>query len=229
MSAGDRTLWSELKALYTQLNTEREKFSMSTVEVPENSESLMKASSIEDLSNAIQAMTSNDQLKDIADTSSISIPNQNDQIRYTPVSLLSNKITAIGDVTPCTLCFGTTFHGTSFFGTAASKNTSGFFSSTASRNLSGFYKTNFFQSNFYNTTDSNNRSNFYNTTASNNRSNFFTDTSSSNAASFWKPAHGCNNFFTSNFFSTTASRNSSFFTTTAQSFRSFMANVNGKV
>ena len=28
MSAGDRTLWSELKALYTQLNTEREKFSM---------------------------------------------------------------------------------------------------------------------------------------------------------------------------------------------------------
>ena len=217
MSAGDRTLWSELKALYTQLNTEREKFSMSTVEVPENSESLMKASSIEDLSNAIQAMTSNDQLKDIADTSSISIPNQNDQIRYTPVSLLSNKITAIGDVTPCTLCFGTTFHGTSFFGTAASKNTSGFFSSTASRNLSGFYTTNFFQSNFYNTT------------ASNNRSNFYTDTSSSNAASFWKPAHGCTSFFTSNFFSTTASRNSSFFTTTAQSFRSFMANVNGKV
>ena len=217
MSAGDRTLWSELKALYTQLNTEREKFSMSTVEVPENSESLMKASSIEDLSNAIQAMTSNDQLKDIADTSSISIPNQNDQIRYTPVSLLSNKITAIGDVTPCTLCFGTTFHGTSFFGTAASRNTSGFFSSTASRNLSGFYTTNFFQSNFYNTT------------ASNNRSNFYTDTSSSNAASFWKPAHGCTSFFTSNFFSTTASRNSSFFTTTAQSFRSFMANVNGKV
>ena len=203
MSAGDRTLWSELKALYTQLNTEREKFSISTVTVPENSGSLMEASSIRDLSNAIQAMTSNDQLRDVADTSTIPIPNQNDQIRYTPISLLSDKITAIGEVTPCNLCFGTTFNSSTFFGTTANRNLSSFYrpnfySTTASRNSSGFFESNFFR-----------------TTASRNSSGFYTDTSSSNGASFWKPAHGCSNFFGSGFYSTTASKNSSSFYTSA--------------
>ena len=202
MSTGDKTLWSELKALYTQLNTEREKFSISTITVPENSGSIMKASSIKDLSNAIQAMTSNDQLRDVADTSTIQIPNQNDQIRYTPISLLSDKITAIGEVTPCNVCFGTTFNSSTFFG------------SSANRNSSSFYRPN-----FYSTTASNNRSNFFqsnhfNTTASRCGS-FFTNTSSSNGTSFWKPAHGCSNFNGSGFYSTTASKNSSSFYTSA--------------
>ena len=219
MSTGDKTLWSELKALYTQLNTEREKFSISTITVPENSGSIMKASSIKDLSNAIQAMTSNDQLRDVADTSTIQIPNQNDQIRYTPISLLSDKITAIGEVTPCNVCFGTTFNSSTFFGSSANRNSSSFYrpnfySTTASNNRS-----NFFQSNHFNTTASNNRSNFfqsnhYNTTASRCGS-FFTNTSSSNGTSFWKPAHGCSNFNGSGFYSTTASKNSSSFYTSA--------------
>lgn len=207
MSTGDKTLWSELKALYTQLNTEREKFSISTVTVPENSGSIMKASSIKDLSNAIQAMTSNDQLRDVADTSTIPIPNQNDQIRYTPISLLSDKITAIGEVTPCNLCFGTTFNGSNFFGSSANRNTSSFYrpnfySTTASRNSSNFFRQDFFQTNFFNTTASRCRS-------------FFTDTSSSNGTSFWKPAHGCNNFNGSGFYSSTANRCRGFYTSAA--------------
>lgn len=228
MSTGDKTLWSELKALYTQLNTEREKFSISTVTVPENSGSLMEASSIRDLSNAIQAMTSNDQLRDVADTSTIPIPNQNDQIRYTPISLLSDKITAIGEVTPCNLCFGTTFNSSTFFGSIANRNTSSFFSTTA-QTCSGFY-TSTGQScrGFFSTTASSNTSNFFTTTASSNSSSFFTDTSSSNGASFWKPSHGCTNFFGSGFYSSTASRCRGFYVSTASSCRNtFYGSIQG--
>ena len=190
-------IWEDIKNLYNLLNVERERFSMTTVSVPSNKDSLTEIADITDLKSQIQAMTSNGYVGSVASTSGVTVPSRGALLTPTPFTQMQTIIENISAVN------GANF--SSFFSSAANANGtnfSSFFSSAASKNgtnFSSFNGTNF--SRFFSSGASANGTNFgsfFSSGAqanSGNFSGFFSSTSSSNGASFWSSGFANRSFF----------------------------------
>lgn len=102
-----KILWDELKTLYTELNTQRKKFQMSTVTVPSKENEQTKVTDISDLKDAIQAMTAHAQIGNEASTTSVIVPDQYSQMRQTPITQMRTVINRISNLS---------FNGSNFSG-----------------------------------------------------------------------------------------------------------------
>lgn len=102
-----KILWNELKTLYTELNTQRKKFQMSTVAVPSKENEQTKVTDISDLKDAIQAMTAHAQIGNEASTTSVIVPDQYSQMRQTPITQMRTVINRISNLS---------FNGSNFSG-----------------------------------------------------------------------------------------------------------------
>ena len=102
-----KILWNDLKTLYTELNAQRTKFKMSTISVPSKEGDQTKVSDITTLKDAIQTMTSHNQIGSEASTTSVIIPDQYSQMRTTPITQMRTVINRISNLS---------FNGTNFNG-----------------------------------------------------------------------------------------------------------------
>lgn len=127
-----KVLWDDLKILYTELNAQRTKFKMSTITVPSKEEEQTKVSDIATLKDAIQTMTSHNQIGSEASTSSVITPDQYSQMRTTPITQMRTVINRISNLS---------FKGTNFGGHNGgfrSVNAAGYDGSFRSLNAAGF-------------------------------------------------------------------------------------------
>ena len=93
-----KILWDDLKALYTELNTQRQKFQMNTINVPSNQNQQTRTSDISTLKDAIQSMSSHNQIGDNASTASVIVPDQYSQMRQTPITQMQTVINRISQL-----------------------------------------------------------------------------------------------------------------------------------
>lgn len=94
-----KILWNDLKTLYNELNTQRQKFQMDTVTVPSKESQQTKTTDITTLKNAIEAMTSHTQIGSEASTTSVIVPDQYGQMRQTPITQMRTVINRISNLT----------------------------------------------------------------------------------------------------------------------------------
>ena len=93
-----KILWDDLKALYIELNTQRQKFQMNTINVPSNQNQQTRTSDISTLKDAIQSMSSHNQIGDNASTASVIVPDQYSQMRQTPITQKQTVINRISQL-----------------------------------------------------------------------------------------------------------------------------------
>ena len=158
-----KILWDDLKALYTELNTQRQKFQMNTINVPSNQNQQTRTSDISTLKDAIQSMSSHNQIGDNASTASVVVPDQYSQMRQTPITQMQTVINRISQLAFNAGNFSN-FNGSNFGGLNGSNFSghNGFnFGGFNGSNFSGFH-TGFFTSAFGGNFSNVNSSNFNN-------------------------------------------------------------------
>lgn len=189
-----KILWDDLKTLYTELNTQRQKFQLDTVSVPSNQNKQTKTSDISTLKDAIQSMSSHAQIGDNASTTSVIVPDQYSQMRQTPITQMRTVINRISQLAFNAGNFSN-HNGTNFGGFNSS-----YFGGFDGFNFSGFHSGNFTNvnnGNFTNVNNSNNAS-FYNSYNTNNNipcfnGNYNFNISSHKCTSFSCPSFRCFN------------------------------------
>ena len=94
LSTGNKSLWEDIKSLYSALNTERTRFGYTTVAVPEYQNVKMDFSQITNLKDAIEVMSSHENLGSIAITN---MPSsfRGDLITTAPFSTLQTTLNNI--------------------------------------------------------------------------------------------------------------------------------------
>ena len=167
-----KILWDDLKALYTELNTQRQKFQMNTINVPSNQNQQTRTSDISTLKDAIQSMSSHNQIGDNASTTSVIVPDQYSQMRQTPITQMQTVINRISQLAFNAGNFSN-FNGSNF-GSFNGSHFSGFngsffggFNGSFFGGFNGSHFSGFHGSNFSNV----NSSNFNNHFTSNNTGN----------------------------------------------------------
>lgn len=173
-----KILWDDLKTLYTELNTQRQKFQLDTVSVPSNQNKQTKTSDISTLKDAIQSMSSHAQIGDNASTTSVIVPDQYSQMRQTPITQMRTVINRISQ-----LAFN-----------------AGNFSNHNGTNFGGFHSGNFTNVNSSNNANvnSSNNAGFYNSNNTGNNipcfnGNYNFNISSHRCTSFSCPSFRCFN------------------------------------
>lgn len=189
-----KILWDDLKTLYTELNTQRQKFQLDTVSVPSNQNKQTKTSDISTLKDAIQSMSSHAQIGDNASTTSVIVPDQYSQMRQTPITQMRTVINRISQLAFNAGNFSN-HNGTNFGGFH-----SGNFGSFDGFNFGGFHSGNFTNVNSSNNANvnSSNNAGFYNSnnTGNNNpcfNGNYNFNISSHRCTSFSCPSFRCFN------------------------------------
>lgn len=189
-----KILWDDLKTLYTELNTQRQKFQLDTVSVPSNQNKQTKTSDISTLKDAIQSMSSHAQIGDNASTTSVIVPDQYSQMRQTPITQMRTVINRISQLAFNAGNFSN-HNGTNFGGFH-----SGNFGSFDSFNFGGFHSGNFTNVNSSNNANvnSSNNAGFYNSnnTGNNNpcfNGNYNFNISSHRCTTFSCPSFRCFN------------------------------------
>lgn len=189
-----KILWDDLKALYTELNTQRQKFQMNTINVPSNQNQQTRTSDISTLKDAIQSMSSHNQIGDNASTASVIVPDQYSQMRQTPITQMQTVINRISQLAFNAGNFSN-FNGSNF-GSFNGSNFSSFDGSNFSRFHSGFF-TQAFGSNFSNVNSSNFNNNYTSFHTGNNRpcfnGNYDFNYSGHRCTSFSCPSFRCFN------------------------------------
>ena len=94
LSTGNKSLWEDIKSLYSTLNTERTRFGYTTVAVPEYQNVKMDFSQITNLKDAIEIMSSHENLGSIAITNMPS-SSSGDLITTAPFSTLQTTLNNI--------------------------------------------------------------------------------------------------------------------------------------
>ena len=119
LKAGDKATWADISGLYERLNTQRTKFSFSTVSIPNNQNTVARSSHIASLNSFIVEMRSNSFLSSVI-PSSIAAPTVGTPL--TPPSTIDTLLTTITN----TCAFGnSSFSDSSFrFGNSSFGNTS---------------------------------------------------------------------------------------------------------
>lgn len=189
-----KILWDDLKTLYTELNTQRQKFQLDTVSVPSNQNKQTKTSDISTLKDAIQSMSSHAQIGDNASTTSVIVPDQYSQMRQTPITQMRTVINRISQLAFNAGNFSN-HNGTNFGGFH-----SGNFGSFDSFNFGGFHSGNFTNVNSSNNANvnSSNNAGFYNSNNTGNNipcfnGNYNFNISSHRCTSFSCPSFRCFN------------------------------------
>lgn len=189
-----KILWDDLKTLYTELNTQRQKFQLDTVSVPSNQNKQTKTSDISTLKDAIQSMSSHAQIRDNASTTSVIVPDQYSQMRQTPITQMRTVINRISQLAFNAGNFSN--HNGTNFGGFHSGNFGGF----DGFNFSGFHSGNFTNVNTSNNANVNNSNNagFYNSNNTGNNipcfnGNYNFNISSHKCTSFSCPSFRCFN------------------------------------
>lgn len=189
-----KILWDDLKTLYTELNTQRQKFQLDTVSVPSNQNKQTKTSDISTLKDAIQSMSSHAQIGDNASTTSVIVPDQYSQMRQTPITQMRTVINRISQLAFNAGNFSN-HNGTNFGGFH-----SGNFGSFDGFNFSGFHSGNFTNVNSSNNANvnSSNNAGFYNSNNTGNNipcfnGNYNFNISSHRCTSFSCPSFRCFN------------------------------------
>lgn len=189
-----KILWDDLKTLYTELNTQRQKFQLDTVSVPSNQNKQTKTSDISTLKDAIQSMSSHAQIGDNASTTSVIVPDQYSQMRQTPITQMRTVINRISQLAFNAGNFSN-HNGTNFGGFHSSH-----FGGFDGFNFSGFHSGNFTNVNNSNNANVNNSNNagFYNSNNTGNNipcfnGNYNFNISSHKCTSFSCPSFRCFN------------------------------------
>ncbi len=189
-----KILWDDLKTLYTELNTQRQKFQLDTVSVPSNQNKQTKTSDISTLKDAIQSMSSHAQIGDNASTTSVIVPDQYSQMRQTPITQMRTVINRISQLAFNAGNFSN-HNGTNFGGFH-----SGNFGSFDGFNFGGFHSGNFTNVNSSNNANvnSSNNAGFYNSNNTGNNipcfnGNYNFNISSHRCTSFSCPSFRCFN------------------------------------
>lgn len=189
-----KILWDDLKTLYTELNTQRQKFQLDTVSVPSNQNKQTKISDISTLKDAIQSMSSHAQIGDNASTTSVIVPDQHSQMRQTPITQMRTVINRISQLAFNAGNFSN-HNGTNFGGFH-----SGNFGSFDGFNFGGFHSGNFTNVNSSNNANvnSSNNAGFYNSNNTGNNipcfnGNYNFNISSHRCTSFSCPSFRCFN------------------------------------
>lgn len=189
-----KILWDDLKTLYTELNTQRQKFQLDTVSVPSNQNKQTKTSDISTLKDAIQSMSSHAQIGDNASTTSVIVPDQYSQMRQTPITQMRTVINRISQLAFNAGNFSN-HNGTNFGGFHSSH-----FGGFDGFNFSGFHSGNFTNVNNSNNANVNNSNNagFYNSNNTGNNipcfnGNYNFNISSHRCTSFSCPSFRCFN------------------------------------
>lgn len=189
-----KILWDDLKTLYTELNTQRQKFQLDTVSVPSNQNKQTKTSDISTLKDAIQSMSSHAQIGDNASTTSVIVPDQYSQMRQTPITQMRTVINRISQLAFNAGNFSN--HNGTNFGGFHSGNFGGF----DGFNFGGFHSGNFTNVNSSNNANvnSSNNAGFYNSNNTGNNipcfnGNYNFNISSHRCTSFSCPSFRCFN------------------------------------
>lgn len=189
-----KILWDDLKTLYTELNTQRQKFQLDTISVPSNQNKQTKTSDISTLKDAIQSMSSHAQIGDNASTTSVIVPDQYSQMRQTPITQMRTVINRISQLAFNAGNFSN-HNGTNFGGFHSSH-----FGGFDGFNFSGFHSGNFTNVNNSNNANVNNSNNagFYNSNNTGNNipcfnGNYNFNISSHRCTSFSCPSFRCFN------------------------------------
>lgn len=189
-----KILWDDLKTLYTELNTQRQKFQLDTVSVPSNQNKQTKTSDISTLKDAIQSMSSHAQIGDNASTTSVIVPDQYSQMRQTPITQMRTVINRISQLAFNAGNFSN-HNGTNFGGFHSSH-----FGGFDGFNFSGFHSGNFTNVNSSNNANvnSSNNAGFYNSNNTGNNipcfnGNYNFNISSHRCTSFSCPSFRCFN------------------------------------
>lgn len=90
LTSGSTLLWSDIKSLFNRINAERNRFLLETID-DTNNPGVVKATTVNDLKQFVQEMTSVGYLQSIASTSSV--PSTSTGTTLTPSSL--NKLSAV--------------------------------------------------------------------------------------------------------------------------------------
>lgn len=189
-----KILWDDLKTLYTELNTQRQKFQLDTVSVPSNQNKQTKTSDISTLKDAIQSMSSHVQIGDNASTTSVIVPDQYSQMRQTPITQMRTVINRISQLAFNAGNFSN--HNGTNFGGFHSGNFGGF----DGFNFGGFHSGNFTNVNSSNNANvnSSNNAGFYNSNNTGNNipcfnGNYNFNISNHRCTSFSCPSFRCFN------------------------------------
>lgn len=95
LSQGSAASWADIQAIYTAMNTARQKFSISTVTVPSNP-GTMTPNNVTALNDLVNAMSSNRYLTSVARTG-ITPPTRGALIQADPYTRISSTIRTIQD------------------------------------------------------------------------------------------------------------------------------------
>ena len=117
-TSGSKANWSDITALYTKLNTARQKFSFATVTAPNNQGKLASVSDITTLNSFITQMQSNANLTTVA--TAVTPPAVGDLLKPLFIDTLSTTIDNIQNANN----FSNSSFGNSSFGNSSFGNTS---------------------------------------------------------------------------------------------------------
>lgn len=110
----DKTaVWSDIQSLYSNLNTQLSRFSISQISVPDHKDDLSLIQDINDLKTAINKLTSNSYLSNKVSTSGVTVPVRDSVMAPLPFTQMKTIVERVA----------------AFCNTNASQNTSSFFSS----------------------------------------------------------------------------------------------------
>ena len=122
-TTGNKASWSDITALYTKLNTARQKFSFATVSAPNHQGQLTKVSDITTLNSFITQMQSNANLTTVA--KAVTPPAKGDLLKPLFVNTLSTTIDNIQNANNFSnSSFGNSSFGNTSFGNSSFKNSS---------------------------------------------------------------------------------------------------------
>ncbi|MGF6375093.1 putative RND superfamily exporter protein [Clostridiales Family XIII bacterium PM5-7] len=93
----NNTSWSDIKTLYTNLNTARTKFGFETATVPEKEAEITTPTDITDIKSLIEAMTTNSYVGSTASTESVIVPASGDIMQPTPFTEMETIIQNVND------------------------------------------------------------------------------------------------------------------------------------
>lgn len=124
----EKVSWEDIQALYTSLNEARTKFTLATVEVPENP-GLTIPANIQALNDSVNDMSSISFLTNIAVTGVV-VPSTNELLKGKPFQQINGTISSILDTCPHDTSGGDSGGGGCSFsggGDSCSSNRGGFF------------------------------------------------------------------------------------------------------
>ncbi len=200
--SGNKVLWEDVFQIYSDLNTERNRFGFTSAAIPNKQGELTENDVVADLKALVEELTTSADIGSVASTSTINVPTRGTYLKGTPFNSLKSIINDVSGLT-------STYNSSGFNSSNFTSNYSGFLGSFLSSfratnftsNYSGFRATNFTSnySGFRATNFTSNYSGFRATNFTSNYSGFRATNFTSNYSSFRSSYNSSRSAFSPNF------------------------------